>query len=50
MNTIVLIIACIARMIYLQIPAILLLISIQALVYRTTGLSLFNKLVNILSK
>ena len=50
MNTIVLIIACISRMIYLQIPAILLLISIQAIVYKTTGISPFNKVLKLFER
>lgn len=50
MNTIILMIMCIGKMIYLSLPALILLISVQAIVYRATGISLYNKLVNILRR
>lgn len=40
---IILIIMCIARIIYLCIPTIITLISVQAIVYRLTKISLYNE-------
>lgn len=50
MNVIILMIMCIAKMIYLALPTFILITSIQAIVYKITGISLYNKLVNLLSK
>lgn len=42
---IILIIMCIARTIYLCMPTIITLISVQAIVYRLTRISLYNNLM-----
>lgn len=41
---------CIARMIYLSIPGVVLLLSIQAIVYRVTKVSLYNEFVKAMLK
>lgn len=50
MKVLILMIMCIARMIYLALPSMLIMLAIQTVVYRTTKISLFNNLVKLLSK
>lgn len=45
MHTIVLMVMCIARMIYLMIPVFTIIIGIQVIVYKVTRISLYNKLI-----
>lgn len=50
MKVLLIMIMCIARMIYLALPSFLLLLAIQTILYRTTKISLYNNLVKLLSK
>lgn len=45
MDIVILILMCICKMIWLSLPTLLLLVSVQAIVYKITGISLYNKLV-----
>ena len=47
---IVLMIMCIARMIYLFLPTFLLMIVVQAIIYRITGISIYNKFIKLIMK
>lgn len=50
MRVIVIMMMCIARMIYLALPSFLLLLAIQIVLYRTTKISLYNNLVKFIMK
>lgn len=50
MNVIILLIMCIARMIYLAVPTLLCAIGIQAIVYRVSKISLINSFVEVLKR
>lgn len=49
-NSLILIIMCIARMIYLVLPTLIVLIVMQAVIYKLTGISPINKIIKILSR
>ena len=50
MKTMLLFIMCIARMIYLALPVLITLLTLQVVLYRTTKISLYNELIKVLSK
>lgn len=47
---IILLIMCIARMVYLALPCMAILLGIQTVVYRTTGLSPINEIRKFLMR
>lgn len=46
----ILIIMCIFRMIIINLPAFLMLVSIQAIVYWISGISIYNTFINFCLK
>lgn len=46
----ILIIMCSIKMVVIHIPSILILISIQDIVYWTSGVSIYNKFINFCLK
>lgn len=49
-NSIILLIMCITRIIFLSIPALLIILIGHALIYQLTGISIYRKLFEIMMK
>lgn len=47
-ETIVLIIMCILRMIIINLPTLLIMIGIQAIIYWLSGISIYNKIKDLM--
>ena len=46
----VLMMMCIAKTMYLFLPTFLIMLAVQAIIYRLTGISIYNNLVKFIMK